>query len=744
MQSCFVAFRKGFSLAEAPVDAKVSIFADVRYMLWINGEYVLRGPARFNPKGPEYDTDDVKSYLHAGENDIVALVMADQSNGKMMHHAPGLTLNLDVSGAQENHTVISTDETWKWSAQTRYRNPVVNWGNEMDRIDSTVEDGDWTLQNYNDSTWKTAVKIDGSPWGPLSVRRIPLLRETVLPVKLGDKDFPVTISAGQQVHFALDRFVQAYTVLDFEADPNTTFELPYAKISYKAKAGRQLYLSSDTHGFMDGDIKVTSGKITVYSFHPVERIYPFECIGSFESSDPYLDKLWGICTHSLQVMSEDAYVDCSDRERTEWMDNTPPDFDVTRTAMAGPGENGAKIYADPRLLAELLRRTALTLQPQGWVKAHTCSDRFDIHAKMEDRACDWVQGARAYFESTGDAAPICEIWPALVSQMQYFLDRRSVRGLVIGREWVIWGNPMGYQTCEGTGLNSFVYKALVDAAYLAKVIGKTDDATKFDQASRDLAEAVNKVLWDEQDGTYYSGYETSPAEMPPGVTNRKLPLTVENNLIAPTAYPALFALDQEIVPPERREKVTKYLLAQPDPKGRIMFYYYYFKQLYAQNQPDLDKHVLDLLRQKWSAQVNWPWQTTWEDFGGGSKAHCYGMYPAYFLSAYVLGVRLDGPAADKHILINPRLGDLTRAEGTVVTEFGPVPVSWNSAPDRLDFKFTVPDGVSATLQLPSASGHASLTLDDTPVDSRGMNSSFISVQVKPGSHQGTLSFPARN
>ena len=107
-----------------------------------------------------------------------------------------------------------------------------------------------------------------------------------------------------------------------------------------------------------------------------------------------------MCARSVQVMSEDSYVDCADRERTEWMDNDPPGFDITRTAFAGPGADGRPVYADPRLLEEMLRRTALTQQPDGWVKAHTCSDRFDIHAYMEDRSCDWVQGARRYYEST--------------------------------------------------------------------------------------------------------------------------------------------------------------------------------------------------------------------------------------------------------------------------------------------------------------------------------------------------------
>ena len=732
LSSSFVAFRKKFSLAAVPEKAELSIFADVRYLLWINGKYVLQGPTRFNPKGPEYDSDEVSSYLKRGGNEIVVLVMGNQSNGKMMQHVPGLTVRLDVG----NQTILTTDENWKWNDHTRYRNPNVDWGNEVDVIDSTVEDGDWTQPDYNDSAWANAARIDGSQWGPLSARRIPLLQQTTLQVKLNGQDFPLTLSAGQQASFSLKHLVQAYTVIDFKADADTRFELSYAGISYKAKAGRQVCISTDTHGFKDGVIKVTSGKMTIYSFTPVERIYPFQCVGSFSSSDPLLNKLWSLCARSIQVMSEDAYVDCADRERTEWMDCSPPDFDVTRTAMAGPGPNGTKIYADPRLLEEMLRRTALTLQPDGWVKAHTCSDRFDIHAKMEDRACDWVEGARLYYESTGNAAPIREIWPAIVAQMNYFLDRRSSRGLVIAREWVIWGNPMGYQTCEGAGLTAFVYKALVDAAFLGMAIGKTEDAAKFDQAAKELSVAFNKILWDEKDGTYYSGYYTDPKELPTGTENPKLGLPVNHNLIAPTVFPALFALDQGIVPADRQAQVTNYLLSQPDPNARIMFYYYYWKQLYAANQPTLDKRILDAMRKKWRGMANWPWQTSWEEFDGGSQAHCYGMFPGYFLSAYVLGVRLDGAALNKHLLIEPHLADLSHAEGTVATEFGPVPVSWKKSSDHLDFEFTIPKGMTASLRLPSFDGKATLVLDDHPL------TSSAGIGVKSGPHHGTLHFSA--
>ena len=60
--------------------------------LWVNGSHVLRGPCRFNPKRPEFDTLDIAPHLRAGANTLVVLVHHyPATNGRIMNHAPGLT-----------------------------------------------------------------------------------------------------------------------------------------------------------------------------------------------------------------------------------------------------------------------------------------------------------------------------------------------------------------------------------------------------------------------------------------------------------------------------------------------------------------------------------------------------------------------------------------------------------------------------------------------------------------------------
>jgi hypothetical protein len=731
-QGVAVGFRKSFKLEKKPASAILRLFADARYVLWVNGTYVDRGPARFQPNGPEYDSLEVASYLQPGKNSVALLCIGNLSGGKVMRHEPGLTALLQI-GTQ---TLWSTDESWRWTDSTRYRVVEASWPNLGESlVDATVEDGDWTQPAYDDAKWKAAHKIAGEAWGPLTSRRIPRLRETIVPVHFANGVvLPTTLEAGQKLEFTCDRIVQAYPLITLDAQAGTELKIEPYDVVYEAKAGKQSYFTIDTRGITQGAIVVSKGQATITGFALTERLYPFDCSASFTCSDPFLNKLWAMCARSCQVLSEDSYVDCADRERVEWMDDTPPGYDITRTAMSVAGNNGQTDYGDARLLGELIRRTALTLQPGGWVKAHTCSDRYDIHAKMEDRACDWVEGVRLYEEATGDVNAVREIWPAIVAQMDYFLNLRSERGLVRARDWVVWGNPVGYFTGEGTTLNAFVCRALEDAAKLGALLGEPGDSQRFKSAAASLKQAINTVLWDDTAGTYFAGYFTD-ADITE--SKRRLAIPRHDNLAAPTLHASIFALDRGVVPPDRRARVLQAMLKQDATvSARMMTYYYLAKQLYEMDEPAQDQRVLDLFRKEWQGMVASPWQCSWEEFTGGSKAHIYGMYPGYFLSAYVLGVRRDAPVSSKELRIEPHLADLVAAKGTVVTEYGPVQVAWERDGVSLKLAVTVPAGTKTTLAFPYRPSQESIMLDGGNVKGTRQGNR-LEIPIEPGVHQAS-------
>jgi alpha-L-rhamnosidase len=368
----------------------------------------------------------------------------------------------------------------------------------------------------------------------------------------------------------------------------------------------------------------------------------------------------------------------------------------------------------------MLWRVAMSQEDGGMVRARTCSDLRDIHTLMEDRACDWVQGIRKYYECTGDKELVRELWPNLDRLLGWFLQRRTASGLIRAREWIAWDNPMSYATCEGAANNAFIYRALADSAYLANEIGRVDDAKRLDTAANELAAAFNKLLWDEAVGAYGSAFGKPDVLPDDRMFKQSINLRFADGRVEPTLHANLYALDLGIVPQQRRDRVVHWTLAHQDQITQIMAQHFYFKLLYALDEDKHDAAVLDRIRKGWRGMAESTNQTTWEMTSGGSQMHCYGIVPGYTLSTYVLGVRRDEPVWKRRLVIQPHLADLTQAEGVVVSEYGPVPVSWKRSGDTLDFAVEVPSGVTADLHLPAGpAGRVLLNGKETPSRRQG-------------------------
>ena len=177
-KEAYVAFRRSFTIPEAPTSPMLHVFADSRYLLWVNGEYVLRGPCRFNPTRPEYDSVDIGGRLRKGANTLVVLVhhYAGAINGRIIQHAPGLTVRLEASGKE----LLHTDTSWQCSGNTEYRPSGSAWSSIPDVLDARVNPGEWTATAFEGSGWQQGVAVDGGAWGGLHRRELPLPRETEL------------------------------------------------------------------------------------------------------------------------------------------------------------------------------------------------------------------------------------------------------------------------------------------------------------------------------------------------------------------------------------------------------------------------------------------------------------------------------------------------------------------------------------------------------------------------------------
>lgn len=193
-----VVFRKSFELASVPSEAVLRITASSRYKLYINGEYVLRGPSRSAPHHQAYDVLDVASRLTKGMN-LIAVQVHYHPGGRSYHlrDRGGLLAQLDLRVSGED-LVIGTDETWAAL-------PDASWDNQSprlsrfhlqvaDRVDLRRYPAGWEQPGYDDAGWGNAVglmRTSGwpsvqsndlpraltAPWTLLEPRRIPYLEE---------------------------------------------------------------------------------------------------------------------------------------------------------------------------------------------------------------------------------------------------------------------------------------------------------------------------------------------------------------------------------------------------------------------------------------------------------------------------------------------------------------------------------------------------------------------------------------
>jgi hypothetical protein len=734
----YVAFRKNFNLGGMPRGtALLHLFADSRYMLWVNGRYILRGPGRFNPKGPEYDSIDIKPYLQTGSNSLVVLVhhYAGGGNGRIMAHAPGVTALLQVDGRE----ILRTDASWRSSSGTEYQPSPSAWSSIPDVIDARQSPGAWTTISFDDSSWTAALSVDGKTWGALQARATPLPVETeltgltrlpegqalrvLLPIELNTQK---ATSLPQSFVLDLGRMAMAYPAIELDAAAGSVLQLQYALRfvngkpgetygignTYTAREGHQSFIAADQWCARYVTVTCLSGRVKLLGFRMIDRRYPYERLGSFQCSDPLLGRLWEMAVNTIEVTTDDAHGSDA-RERNEWVqDGSKASFNTMRVAAAGPDGQGGRIYSDPRTLRKLLRDSALSQLPDGRMLGTFPTDRGgeDCHYVIEDYALQWVEALRWYHESTGDTTFVRELWPTLVAQMQWFLDRRSARGLVDAREYTSFDNPMAYITCEGANINSFFYKALRDATYLGGILNEIEQSNAYTAAADSLFKTFNAELWNPEELAYSAGY-------------------LKDARLGATVHAQLMALYSGVVPADRVASTRAFFLANykngssfhcgGNPNslemiasraglGMPIMYYWAFSEFYRVDTAAMDREAIGEMRRRWANMVNFLQDagTLSESFvndqGGGISESChnYGAIPAYFLSSYVLGVRRDGPARNKRLLIEPRLGDLTSAEGVVVTEFGPVPVFWKLNGRDLSFKGEVPTGVIATLRIP--------------------------------------------
>ena len=411
----------------------------------------------------------------------------------------------------------------------------------------------------------------------------------------------------------------------------------------------------------------TTGNVK-YALAMTEEFAPYDeqHTGAFRCSDKLLNDIWDVSARTLDLTTQEFFMDGIKRDRWTW---------------SGDAIQSYLMNYYLRFDTECVKRTIRQLRGKDPVTAH-------INTIM-DYTFYWFKSVLDYYEYTGDADFVRELWPRMVTLMDYVLGRTNAEGMAEGQpdDWIFvdWVDfPM-----HKRGVLCFeqvlLYKTLDtmarcqsllcrDAAgqLCCNAVAATDAALATDYAAlaAALRTKIKQTFWDEGQQAYLHAIEDG--QLNPQVTK----------------FPNMFAILYGLADDEQRQAIMQRVMLNPQ-VAPITTPYMRFYELEALCMDGHHTQVLKEMRDYWGGMLREGATSFWEKYVptehgtqhlamygrpyGKSLCHAWGASPLYLLGRYFLGIQPTKPGYEE-FEVRPQLGDLEWMEGIVPTPRGLISV----------------------------------------------------------------------
>lgn len=731
--------RKTFDLSARPESATIKSSADSRYKLFINGQYIGKGPVRSGGDFTYYDTYDITEYLNKGKNVIAFLVhFFGEDTSYYVTGRPGLICKADIVIDGERQTLV-TDDTWK----VRKAEDWTDLGDRMSEslgfqecYDSGNRMDGWNQVKFRESGWENAVAVgmppDG-PWGRLIERRIPQLREEKkLPEAIiglhnspdRSKDIPVSelpelisntelskLTAGKiKNHEALlteDGETQIKTprgdrgvaiILDFGCEVFGNVEVGIAgsgsgiiDLGYsEVLEDDRVRPDRDSVKYVDR-ITLKKGKLHWQGFEP--RAFRYMQI-EFRRCSKTVDIEYIRVNQTTYPVDLVGSFECDDALLNDiWHAAAyTAHLCMEDTYIDCPWRNRAQWWADARiesrtayyafddtaLLAQGLRQFADTQDRNGAIAGMFPASDDKL---VPDFALQWIFSLLDYYGFTDDADFLKDLYPNLRKLMSFFARFANEDGLLESIPgWPFIDSADIERIGITTALNCLYYQALRVASVVAAVVGNEEDSEAYNDTACRLKLLINKYMFVPTRGLYADR-----------IVDGKLvdEFSRQANIFAALfdvadQYQKLTIIRQTTNDNELPEIITPYFTS------------YLLELLYS-----ADKHhdALNLMRKKWGELVKQGETTLGEYFGvDGSRCHGWSSGPARDLIAEIVGIK---PVLGAYrFSVTPHTGGLKWARGSVRTKTGNLTVGWAATPRAFIIDVEVPEGLKVDVYPP--------------------------------------------
>lgn len=685
-------FRRELQLDRVPAKLPVSVTADNRYILYVNGQRVASGPSTGTIKSWRRRSLDLAPHLKRGKNEIAAVVWnfgdaapASQQivatgfrliGDPISTSAPGWQVQIDPA-----HTAVSAKEQISWQYYVASAPEVIdarrmtgdNW---QDAVPASAA----AARTLIDDPFPPQLFVDAAPG---KVVRSSIEGGDQFPAR------PFVIPANTRAKLLIQRdvMISAYPELDVLGGKDATIKLQYGEALYDKdgrKADRNLIDDRQLRGFFDTfiadgqprafaplwwrtfryveiDVATQAEPLTLRALRLHETGYPFKQVASFHSSDAELDRIWEIGWRTMRVDAHETFMDSSYWEQLQYTGDTRLEMLITYA-----------VSGDPRLARQAIEAFAESDVDGGLVQGAYPSRLPNVIATF---SFAWVGMLADWAVEQPDHTLIVRHLPRMRRVLTWFEPLANEQGLLgknpqwnfidwSGQEWddrdtfPSWGSQNG--SCLMTAMWS---GALRQGAALERAYGDATRAAQFVARADRARAAIREHCWVPEKGLFADDGD------------RKV-FSQHMNVFA-----VLYDIATREEAPDILARITTRGIDAP-PGMYAPTYYFAWYLVRAFQHAGKPERYFDLI-QTWRdlLAVNY---TTWPESRDQprSDTHAWSAHPTADLLGIVAGIQSAAPGYSR-LRVEPVLGHLTSLDATAATPHGPVRVSYRIAGGKL-------------------------------------------------------------
>ena len=724
-------FRAHFNVPAVPKDATLYIAGPRSIKVWINSQLAEQVESDVtSPLGMHVFTTAVAKFLHAGKNTIA--IEAVRGRG-VTGFANSALLRQQTFGQVLVAKIVPQAEG--------INGPALLLSNKDWRSSTTAAKG-WELADFADTAWKPVHSIGGIEsslelfqwnadaglynWpgydgisGYLAHLPVPVSGILATYVGRGSLSNLDTLTTGKGPDFTVKLPATKLTdaeapsiVLDFGRELTGRVELASnsdTPVTVTIQMGESEsetmkvpflgvnQLTIPPHGTAHGPKSafryakirfVGGGPELRFKSIGVDHIYyPVTYAGSFESSDPLLNRIWETGAYTAHLCMQDGVWDASKRDRGRWMGDT----DVS-------GRVIEDVFGERPLMEDTLDR----LMGPAPVDQHVNG--------IPGYSAFWFTGTADYYRHTGSKEFLQREHSRMLELLSYVDKEFDERNVYANKTnvwlYVDWSPDLNGDTPETRRATTLeFYRAYREAAFMLRELGDTANADKYDKRAAQIKAGAENYLLDASTNTFGPRWETNAAAVIGGAAG-------------PEHYEAIWS------------NVFSQVGNKAGTRGLIISPYYNYYVIRAMAEIGHRPEALAWIRQYWGGMLHEGATSFWEaydpswykeDFHSSlqsdnrsgyfvSLAHGWSAGPTAWLMEQVLGIQPTG-AGFSTVDIRPDLVDLEWAKGAEPTPKGLLKVDLRKAPTGTEITIDIPDGVTAHVSVPVSQSTAQIAVN---------------------------------